>query len=357
MKIAFELTALELDHGGTARAIERLQAELERDRRIDLLPLRQPPSGGGRIARGLLREGLYFPRRLPRAAVASGADLLHCPAAVSPGRCKLPLAITIHDAIAWRHPEWLGRANVLHQRTLVKHALQRADAVITSSQHSRRDLIEHAGVSEDRIVAIPLGVDERFTPGEASDTRLAALGVTRPYLLTVGTLQPRKNLETALAAFERLSPEHPELTLVIAGSRGWRDDELVERLSRSAVHDRIVRTGQLADAELIELYRGARCFLMPSRYEGFGLPPLEAMACGAPVVASDASSLPEVVGDAAVLVAPDDIDGFAAAGARILGDDAEYESLRARGLAHAAGFTWAKTADATVAVYERLLGR
>ena len=166
------------------------------------------------------------------------------------------------------------------------------------------------------------------------------------YLLAVGTLQPRKNLEAAFAAFERL--ERTDLRLVVAGARGWGDEAVVARARRSAAAARIQLAGRVGDAELVELYRNAACLVFPSRGEGFGFPALEAMACGTPVVAARSGSLPEVLGDAAPLVDPDDVHGLVDAVEQVLADPQPW---RDRGLARAAGFTWARCAEETVAVY------
>jgi alpha-1,3-rhamnosyl/mannosyltransferase len=198
------------------------------------------------------------------------------------------------------------------------------------------------------VAVTPYGIDPAFTPGPGPDDR------AEPYLLAVGTLQPRKNLEAALAAFERLHAGGLEHRLVVAGARGWRDEELVARLRASPAAARIDLAGRVDDAALVALYRGAACLLFPSRAEGFGFPPLEAMACGTPVVAAAAGSLPEVVGDAAPLVPPEDHAALADAVARVLADP---EAWRARGLAHAAGFTWARCAEQTVAAYRTTLER
>jgi len=176
--------------------------------------------------------------------------------------------------------------------------------------------------------------------------------VTGPYLLTVGTLQPRKNVEGVVQAFEALARDGAPHQLVVAGARGWRDEALAAKLRRSPAAARVRATGHVDDATLVALYRGAAAFVFPSRGEGFGLPPLEAMACGAPVVCSDRTSLPEVVGDAALLVDPDDAAAVAAALREAL-EPARADELRARGFARAAQFTWERCAEATVAAYRR----
>jgi glycosyltransferase involved in cell wall biosynthesis len=214
-------------------------------------------------------------------------------------------------------------------------ALRRAAAVIVPSQYTRDELLGALpDLDPGRVAVTPWGVDERFSPGPGPEGR-------GQYLLAVGTLQPRKNLEAVLAAFERLGREH---TLVVVGARGWRDEGLMAKLER----DRVEVHGHVGDDELVTLYRGAACLVFPSLAEGFGFPLLEAMACGTPVVCADAGSLPEVAGGAAHTVPPHDHDALATAVADVLADPAPW---RERGLARAAEFTWERCAEQTVRVY------
>ncbi|HWT22764.1 MAG TPA: glycosyltransferase family 1 protein, partial [Solirubrobacteraceae bacterium] len=277
----------------------------------------------------------------PARARAAGAEVLHCPMPLAPPRrIGLPVVVAIGDALLWDHPEWFTRAHVLHARTALARALRHAAAVLVPSAFTRDRLRAHLR-GLDEVHVTPWGIAPRFSPGEAPR-------MSGPYLLAVGTLQPRKNLEGALAAFERLHAGGLEHRLVVAGARGWRDEALVARLRASPAAARIELAGRVDDDALVALYRGAACLLFPSRAEGFGFPPLEAMACGTPVVATTAGSLPEVLADAAPLVDPDDHAGLAEAATRVLADP---EPWRARGLAHAARYTWERCAELTVAAY------
>lgn len=354
LRIGFEQTGLELDATGTARSIRRLGRELEADPAVDLVRLaqtgRQRAGTRGRVARGLRRELSYLPFELPRRAARLGLDLLHCPVALAPVRSRVPVAITVHDVMALEHPEWFTAANRLQQRMVLGPAARHAAVVLTPSEFSRQRAIEWLGLEPERVRVTPWGVDEVFSPGPRSEDALARLGVHGRYLLTVGALRPRKNLEGALAAFEALR-SHDDLELVVAGGRGWDDAELLERLGGSPAAGRIRLTGRVSDEDLADLYRGTECFLFPSRYEGFGLPPLEAMACGAPVVSSDRSSMPEVVGGAALLVPPDDIAGWSSAVEDVLASPERRAELAERGRRRAALFTWERCARATVEAY------
>ncbi|HEY6886497.1 MAG TPA: glycosyltransferase family 1 protein [Solirubrobacter sp.] len=347
MRIAYEETGFELDAAGSARAARGLREALRARDDVELLEIAQPGSGGGRVRRGLERELTWFPWRLPRAARSRGADLLHCPMPLAPPvPFGLPTVVTVGDALPWTNPEWMTRAHALHARLVMRGALRRAAAVIVPSQYTRSQLVAAVGgLDAARVHVTPWGLEPQFTPGPGPAGR-------GPYLLTVGTLQPRKNLEGALAAFERLDDAGHRLLVV--GASGWREDELRARLDASPARERVELLGRVSDEELVTLYRGAACLLFPSLAEGFGLPLTEAMACGTPVVAADAGSLPEVAGGAAALADPHDPDALAAAVRDVL---AHREAWRARGLERAATFTWAACAEATVDVYREVTAR
>jgi glycosyltransferase involved in cell wall biosynthesis len=348
LRVAFEETGLELDATGSARAARDLRAALERRDDVEVVPVAQPAGPGGRLRRGREGELAWFPARLPRAVRALDVDLLHCPMPLAPALGHAgATVVTVNDGIPWDHPGWVTRAHAAHARLVLAPALRRAAGVLVPSAHTRERVLERVpGLRPEAVAVTPYGIAPAFSPGPGP------AGGEGPYLLAVGTLQPRKNLEAALSAFERLGGvEH---RLVVVGARGWRDDALLARLRGSPAAGRIVLAGRVGDDELLTLYRGAACLLFPSRAEGFGFPPLEAMACGTPVVAAAAGSLPEVLGEAAALVAPDDHAALAAAAAEVLADP---EPWRARGLARAARFDWARCAEQTVAAYAAALER
>jgi glycosyltransferase involved in cell wall biosynthesis len=264
--------------------------------------------------------------------------------------------VTIHDlgyrAFPEAHPPLARR--YLDWSTRWSAAVARR--VIVPSAATARDLIAACGTPPERIVVIPHGYHPRFRPlGRAEvDAGLARLGIAPPYLLFVGTLQPRKNLARVLAAFEQVAAGGWPGKLVLVGQQGWLSDPIFAAMGRpgSPAHGRIHLTGYLADADLPIVYNGATGLVFPSLYEGFGLPTLEALACGTPVLTSATSSLPEVVGDAALLVDPLDTDAIAAGLARIVGDGALRADLRRRGLDRARRFTWRRAAERTLAVLE-----
>jgi alpha-1,3-rhamnosyl/mannosyltransferase len=342
VRVAFELTVLELDAAGTARAIRSLRAALGARDDVTLMDVAHRARARGRLARGLDRELRWMPFGLPRAA--AGADLLHCPAALGPVRGDVPLVLTVNDVLALEHPQWFSRANALQQRLLLGRLARRARAVLVPSGYTRDALVARTGVDASRVHVVRYGVGAPFSAGEPDQDVLTRFGVRAPYVLTVATLQPRKNLEAALTAVAGL-----DVPLVVAGGRGWHDAALAERLRRTS---NVVLTGRVSDDELVALLRGAAALVHPSKHEGFGFPPLEAMACGTPVVAARAASLPELIGDAGVLVDVDAPGELADAIERVVRDPGP---LGERGLARAAKLTWAACAERTVAVYRDAL--
>lgn len=357
MRLAIETTALELDRGGTARVIGQLRGLLEADPEVDLVELRQPgsPANGslGVIARGISRELNYFGRSLPREVARLKPDLLHCTSTLAPMRSAAPMAITVHDAIGWDHPEWLTRANVLQLKHVLPRAVSTGAHVITSSHYSARRIAENLDLEPSRIHVAPPGVGEEFNsrPDPDDDERLEKYSLSDSFALTVGTLQPRKNIEAAIDAFERIAPGHPQLKLAIVGARGWGYEQLLELLAKSKVGDRVVVLGRVDDSELRTLYRRADCLVFPSRYEGFGFPPLEAMASGTPVISTDNTSLAEAIGDAASVIDPDDPEQIARCMDSVLTDSSLRNQLAEAGLEQAARFTPERFLRETLAAY------
>ena len=346
MRVAFEQTVLEVDRAGTARAVSGLRDALAARADVELVELAHPPGRGGRVVRGLDRETRWFWLGLPRAVRRARVDLLHLPVALGPWRAPAPLVVTVHDVLALEHPSWFSRANALQQRLAVARLARAARRILVPSQWTAQRLVSLAGAPRERISVIPWGVDERFTPGDADENVLRRHAIDGPYVVAVGTLQPRKGLGELADAFAGLDTGH---RLVVVGARGWHDEALVERL-----RGRATVTGRVSDEELVALLRGADALAHASAHEGFGFPPLEAMACGTPVVALRASSVTELVGDAGELGEPVP-GGLRAPLERVLGDPARRAELRAHGLQRAAEFTWARCAEATVRAYEEAL--
>jgi glycosyltransferase involved in cell wall biosynthesis len=301
---------------------------------------------------------------VPCAAVRLQADLLHVPYFAPPLVSPTPVVATVLDIIPLLLPEYRGSAAVRAYMRLVAWAARRAQHVIAISDDSRADIIDRLGCAPEQVTTIPLAAGVQYRPldrlGAAAEVA-ERYGLRGPFIYYVGGLDARKNIPTLLCAWARLRHAGgPVAQLAIAGHALGSDTRLFPDLNRMIaqlrIRDSVARTDvPLADNPL--LYNAATAFAFPSRYEGFGLPPLEAMACGTPVVASSASSMPEIVGDAALMAAPDDVPGWAVALWRLLADAALREDLRRRGFARAAQFSYARTAQATIDVYARTLKR
>jgi len=293
---------------------------------------------------------------LPRLRSRIGAGLVHYPANFGPICRADGVVVTVHDLSFMRHSEWFRADRAAYYRLAARRTARVACRLIADSQATARDIAEFLGFPSGRIDVIPLGVDTTFHPA----TEDACRGVREKYrlpaafFLYVGTMEPRKNLPRLIRAWSRIAGEvSPDL--VIAGRQGWKTDALQKALASSAHAARIHLPGFVAAEDLPAMLTAAQVFVWPSLLEGFGLPPLEAMACGTPVLTSSTSSLPEVAGDAALLVDPEDEDALAGGLRMLAGDEALRAGLRAKGLTRAAHFTWARTARMTIEAYRRAL--
>ncbi len=261
--------------------------------------------------------------------------------------------LTVHDLIFERYPEHHTRRNVAFLRAALPRFVRAADVVIAVSAHTRRDLVELYGVAPQKVSVIHEGVDAAFAPAPASEVARVRerYSPERPWLLMVGTLEPRKNHAAALRALRRLRDEGFPHRLLVVGGRGWLFAPIMALVDQLGLRDDVHFAGYVPGADLPALYTGADCVLLPSLYEGFGFPVLEAMACGAPVVCSNVSSLPEVAGGAALLVPPTDDEALAAAVRLLLTQPALRAQMVADGMANAARFSWPRCARETAALY------
>jgi glycosyltransferase involved in cell wall biosynthesis len=265
-----------------------------------------------------------------------------------------PQLLTIHDVSYERRPEWNAYKNDRFRRAFYRRGALAADRIVTDSEFSRSEITAAYAIPRERIAVVPLAAADAFVPGPFDPQRQPH--VRQPYVLHVGDLQIRRNVATALDAVLQLRRLPHPVTLVCAGVDRGEAAGLAARARTAADPDAIVFTGAVDDQALLNLYRGAAALVYPSRYEGFGIPILEAMRCGIPVVAADTSSLPELVGSAGALLSPDDAEAWAAAILRILEEPATAADLAARSREQAATFTWRRTAEMTLDLLIRLAG-
>ena len=321
MRVGVDISPLVQTRAGTARHVRGLLAALRDRPELDLELLTH---GGPGRASSVVRDAYWYPVSLRRHAGA--LDVLHCTTFRGPSGSRVPTVLTVHDLAILRAPGAFPRWHRLYGTAGLRRVLRAADAIVAVSEFTRREIEELAGVPSERIRVVPNGVDASFTqdgPRAEGD-----------YVLAVATLEPRKNLGRAVEAAREAGVE-----LRVVGARGWGGVDV----------DGWV--GEIPDAELATLYRGARSVLYPSLYEGFGLPVLEAMACGTPVVTSLDTAMAEVAGDAAVLVNPVDVSAIAAG---ILDADARRDELARAGIERARAFSWKRSADAVVDLWREL---
>lgn len=282
-------------------------------------------------------------------------DVLHSPDFIPPAGGAGRRVITVHDLTFRRYPEFLTDESRRYYAEQIAWAVDAADAISADSEATRRDLIDLVGAPPARVTTIHLAANPLFAADRSLaevDATLTALRLERGFLLAVGTLEPRKNLPTLLRAYDRLRREAGlRMPLVLAGGKGWLYDDVFRTIDALGLAGCVRHLESVSDAQLACLYRAAGALAFPSHYEGFGLPALEALHAGCPVVASNRGSLPEVVGAAGLLLEPDDVDAWAEALWRVLTDDALVDRLRHAGPAQAGQFTWARTAAATLSLY------
>jgi glycosyltransferase involved in cell wall biosynthesis len=305
----------------------------------------------------LVRIPLTLSRELRRHPV----EVLHVQY-TAPPFTPCPMVTTIHD-LAFEHlPETFNRRSWMQLRLTVRRTARRAAQIITVSEYSRQDIIKNYGIDPEIVTVTPEAASPTFAQVKDED-RLSAVrriyGIERDYILSLCAIQPRKNLVRLIEAYCLLRRSHPEgklPQLVLAGKRAWLDNETMRAAQREGLSADIRFTGYVADEHLNALYSGATCFVYPSYFEGFGLPILEAMKCGAPVIAGNRTSIPEVAGEAALLFDPFDVQSLVEALKRVLNDSEYRATLSARGLQRATEFSWQTTARLTLAVYEKAAG-
>lgn len=285
-------------------------------------------------------------------------DLLHAPDFIPPAFGAGRMVITVHDLNFIHFPHFLTPDSLHYYAGQIDWAIRRADHIVADSHQTRQDLLALLDAPPDKVTTVHLAADEHFRPLDEPGAAPARYGLSSGYLLFVGTLEPRKNVPALLRAYRQLVDDRvTDRPLVLVGRPGWLADEIYATLETLDLSDRVHILEDVYDTEsLVELYNGAAVLTIPSFYEGFGLPALEAMACGVPVVAAARGSLPEILGGAGLLIDPEEPDDLAEALKRVLTDEGLRSDLATRGLARASEFTWTETARQTLAVYRRVLG-
>lgn len=369
MKIAIDASTISTQGGPRAYVIGLIAALLQIDQHNEYVVFYNVPVHLGRFpqAREIVLPGKQPLARLwrehvllPLACRREKVDLLHCPKSAVPFINSCPVVVTLHDLIPINHPETETRAAQLYWRIQIPIAARRASFIITDSCHARQEIVEMFGVSDRRIAVTPLGyppaMDEPYDEARAVELR-RRFHLPDSYILYVGTIQPRKNLDMLIEAYSRLRCEGAtSKKLVIAGRKGWLYDALFARITALGLENDVIFTGFVPDEDLPALYDGACLFVYLSLFEGFGLPPLEAMARGIPVVTSNTTSLPEVVGEAGITVQPDNLEDVVRGMNMVLSDEGRAEQLRQLGKIRARQFSWERTARETLAIYRQVAG-
>ncbi len=306
-----------------------------------------------------IRRRRWWAVGLPLYLRKASLDLFHGTNYEVPLWSKRRSVLTIHDLSILLHAD-------THKSDLARRARRRlpvmarsASMIITAAECMKREICEHLNIKADRVAVTPYAPRSGFqaVPAEQANETKQRLGIEDEFILFVGTVEPRKNLLTLVRTFEQIlrqTSHRPQL--VVVGAKGWLMDELLAFIKQSPVSDRLLLTGYLDDDDLRALYSSCRVFVYPSIYEGFGLPPLEAMACGAPVIASDIPIFQETLADAAPLVNPNDVEAIAASIVGMLADEDRRREFSRRGLEQVAKFSWEQTAQMTMEVYRRVLG-
>jgi glycosyltransferase involved in cell wall biosynthesis len=287
-----------------------------------------------------------------------GLDLLHSPDFIPPFRANFRTVITVHDLAFLLYPQFLTRESARYYGQ-IDQAVRRANHIIADSENTRRDLLRMLGTPPNKVSVVYLAANPIYRPVTLAQARqwvAEKFGLTGDFILFVGTIEPRKNLPTLLRAYRQLLDAYKmDVGLVLVGEEGWLYDEIPALVKEWRLTERVRFLRSIPNEDLLHLYNAAGVLAHPALYEGFGLTPLEAMACGTPVIVSNTSSLPEVVGDAGLLVEPRNVDAWAAALWRVFADDALRDELSQKALARSHYFSWERTARQTLRIYEQIV--
>lgn len=333
-----------------ASGLEKLTSE------IDLATIKPSSNNDFSTPQRLIWDQFTF----PGMARKEGVDIIHQPCFSAPIFYRGPVVVTIHDIISILFPKNIPFASRMFYSKWMPLSYKKALQVITISHSTKRDIVKVLKIREDKITVIPLAVDPKFS-SQVGAKKVEAVKkkykLPAKYILHIGTLEPRKNLDFLIEVFSEVIKDDnfKDFNLVITGKKGWYYEGLFEKVKKLNLEKRVVFTGYFEENDKPALYEGASLFAFPSLYEGFGLPPLEAMASGVPVVSSDTSSMPEVVGEAGILIPPQDKYLWVKSIKRVLGQETLQDKMKAHNKRQVAKFSWDKTAKATVGVYHKAL--
>ncbi|MHB1361012.1 MAG: glycosyltransferase family 4 protein [Thermoleophilia bacterium] len=362
MRIGVDLSAIQSTKSGvdwyTHRVIQEMMELLAPDEQLYLFSNRETGFEGEAANRAnvyVYRSNFSYqePWRqfmLPLLLKQHGIDVCFFTNFVLSVAASCPMVLTIHDLSFRLFPRTHSLRNVIWARSLVPVSTRRSKRIIAVSNNTKLDLVRLMNVPSWKVEVVHEGAPEEFNPTvtDEDEEAMGHYGIIKPYILFVGTLEPRKNLNFLIKSFDKVAKANPDVHLVLAGRRGWMAQAIFDELERRDLLGRVHITGYVRERYLPALYRQAAAFVYPSLYEGFGLPPLEAMSSGTPVIVSRSSSLPEVVGDAGLYVNPLDTNEFAQAMNSILSDPELASGLRQKGLERASQFSWKKAARQTL---------
>lgn len=289
------------------------------------------------------------------------ADITHFFNFIVPKGVTGKVVNTIYDVVWLRYPETMDERNLKRIQQDIHYSIQRADRIVTISESTKQDLVQLLQIPEEKIVIAPPGVHveafQRIFTAEEQTTIKEKYGLPEKFILYMGTLEPRKNLERLVQAFAQLQQEKnlQQYSLVLAGKQGWQYEGIFQHIQQYGLESKVICTGYVEETDKAAIYQMAELFVFPSVYEGFGMPVLEAMAAGVPVITSNVSSLPEAAGDAAVLIAPQNVEQLAGAMQELLTDQALRQQCIAKGYEQCKKFTWEKSADRLIKMYEQMM--
>lgn len=353
MRVAFDVSSTRGRKTGigvyTAQLLDALH---EFSPYIETIALQDDATVEQRTDKRILREQLT----LPRLAQNAHADLLHLTGFAAPLRSRVPVVLTVMDLIGSLFSKNFPPVSRFYWSRYLPYSIRAARHIITLSENTKQDVMRFTNIPAERITVIPPGYDPRFRV--IDNTRLLQTTATRlqlpdRYFLFVSTLEPRKGVDTLINAFAKIAARVPE-HLVLVGKRGWYYKTLFTQVRALGLESRIRFLDYISDDDLPIVYNRATAFVFPSRYEGFGLTPLEAMACGTPVISSDASSLLEVIGDAGILLSPEDGSTYAKAMLMLASNPSQRDTLHTRGLSRAKQFSWQRAAIETATLYKKI---